>query len=350
MKGADGFMSHSFAAPYLEQVLKLYRKAKSAPTNFGAMWGLMENERAVLQVAAESLVHVISHSMDGRKRNSIAAEVGKRAEFVLWLNHPMWRGSLHLKGLRLANGRTLDMSLMRKRLIDKGFKKAALYQPLSREERLKLGTMFVEVVAQTTGLMTFEVEESSRGRKALVCRMTKTYWEFMRNWQRNLLLFRPVYMPMVVPPGDWAAHDDGGFVTLGTTCSTVPWERWPDQMKSAHECVLGSLNYLQSVAFQFNHEQVALQQQVWDLGHAIGSLPCRERLEKPNNRKCMNEGMEPTEYWNRYWRWKGDQRQNTQRTHFINSLVGYRKLKDADRFYWVWFNDSRGRNTNAAVN
>ena len=58
----------------------------------------MENERAVLQVAAESLVHVISHSMDD-KRNSIAVEVGKRAEFVLWLNHPMWRGSLHLKGL-----------------------------------------------------------------------------------------------------------------------------------------------------------------------------------------------------------------------------------------------------------
>ena len=78
-------------------MLKLYRKAKTAPTNFGAMWGLMENEKAVLQVAAESLVHVISHSMDGRKRNSIAAEVGKRAEFVLWLNHPMWKGSLHLK-------------------------------------------------------------------------------------------------------------------------------------------------------------------------------------------------------------------------------------------------------------
>ena len=50
-------------------------------------------------------------------------------------------------------------------------------------------------------------------------------------------------------------------------------------MKSAHECVLGSLNYLQSVAFQFNHEQVALQHQIWDLGHPIGSLPCRERME-----------------------------------------------------------------------
>ena len=44
MKGADGFMSHSFAAPYLEQVLKLYRKAKSAPTNFGAMG--VDGERA----------------------------------------------------------------------------------------------------------------------------------------------------------------------------------------------------------------------------------------------------------------------------------------------------------------
>ena len=75
--------------------------------------------------------------------------------------------------------------------------------------------MFVEVVSQVTGLMTFESEDVGRGRKALVCRMTKAYWDFMRNWQRNLLLFRPVYMPMVVPPGDWTAHDDGGFVTLG---------------------------------------------------------------------------------------------------------------------------------------
>ena len=160
MKGADGFMAHTFAAPYLAAVLDMYRKAKRSPTAYGAMWGLMENERGVLQVAAESLIHVLSHSMDGRKRNSIAVEVGKRAEFVLWLNHPQWRGSMHLKGLRLANGRTLDMSLIRKRLIDKGFKKAALYQPLTKQERLKLGTLFVEVVAKTTGLMTFEAEQT----------------------------------------------------------------------------------------------------------------------------------------------------------------------------------------------
>ena len=55
--------------------------------------------------------------------------------------------------------------------------------------------------------MTFEQSRRRiKQRMALVCRMTKAYWEFMRNWQRNLLLLRPVYMPMVVPPGDWTAH------------------------------------------------------------------------------------------------------------------------------------------------
>ena len=95
-------------------------------------------------------------------------------------------------------------------------------------------------------------------------------------------------------------------------------------MQDANECVLGSLNYLQSIPFKFNHEQIALQREVWDLGHEIGALPCRERMEKPMNRKLMSEGMDPTEYWNLYWKWKGDQRANTQRTHFINSLAGVR--------------------------
>ena len=91
------------------------------------------------------------------------------------------------------------------------------------------------------------------------------------------------------------------------------------------------------------HEQIRLQREVWDLGHAIGSLPCRERMEKPHNRELMASGCEPTEYWNLYWRWKADQRANTQRTHFIHSLVAYEKLKDVERFHWVWFSDNRGR-------
>ena len=64
------------------------------------------------------------------------------------------------------------MSLIRKRLIDKGFKKAAAYQPLNRHDRLKLGTLFVELVAQTTGLITISPEKvNAKGHVALVCRM-----------------------------------------------------------------------------------------------------------------------------------------------------------------------------------
>ena len=348
MKGADGFLSHASATEYLVRVLDLYDRSKKSPTAYGAMWGLMQDKRAVAQVAAETLIHVISHNLDGRKRNSIAAEIGKRAEFVLWLCHPMWRGSLHLKGLRLANGRALDMSLLKKRLIDSGFEKAKLYKPLTKTERLKLGTLFLEIASTVTGLFTFEVEAQARNRKALVCRMTSHYWEFLRNWQRNLALFRPVMVPMVIPPLPWKGIDDGGYLTLGTTSSTVPWERFPVQIKHAKPCVLGSINYLQGVAFTWNHWIFELQQEIWDLGHEIGSLPCRERMERPSDawyrQQAAEKGTQQSSaYWTAFWKFKADQRKNTRRQHFINSLVTYQRMKDFERIWFVWFSDNRGR-------
>ena len=344
IRGADGFMSHAAAGPFLQKCHALYQKSKNGPMAFGAIWALMEDDKAVMQVAAESLIYILNFNVHGAKRNTLAATVGKRAEFVLWLNHPQWKGSRHLKGLRLANGRTLDMSLIRKRLIDKGFKKAAAYQPLSKQDRLKLGTLFVELVAQTTGLLTIAPEKvNAKGHIALVCRMTPGYWEFLRNWKQNLLLLRPAYMPMLVPPSDYTTHDDGGFITHGTTCSTVPWERWDSQMRDAHPCVLGSINYLQSIPFRFNHEQIALQREVWDLGHEIGGLPCRERMEQPVDQWFKEQGLGPTAYWTAYWKWKADGRKTAQRTQFIHGLISYERLKDAEKLYWVWFQDNRGR-------
>ena len=347
-KGCDGFISHAMAEAFLRFCLAKYTEAAENPRNFGAIWALMADKRAVLQVAAECLIHVVSHEMDGRKRNSIAAELGRRAEFVLWLHHPIWRGSAHLKGLRKANGRTLDMGLMRKRLMDKGNNKAAQYKPLTKQDRLKLGTMFLELVSQSTGLMSFEVEIFQKGRKALVCRMTEKYWSFMKNWQKNLALYWPIYMPMLVPPEPWQSVSDGGYLTLSTTCSTIPWERWDDQMRGADPCVLGSINYLQSIPFRFNHEQIALQREIWNLGHAIGGLPSRDRMERPSDREFRERRKETgeqqsTAFWNAYWKYKGDQRKNTRRSHFINSMVAYDRLKEAERLFWVWFDDHRGR-------
>ena len=95
-------MAHAFAKPYLKACLEMWWKAKKNPVNYGAMWDLMADEKAVAQVFGEALIYMISNSTEGRKRNNVAASIGRRAEFVLWLNHPEWKGSQHLKGLRLA--------------------------------------------------------------------------------------------------------------------------------------------------------------------------------------------------------------------------------------------------------
>ena len=317
--GAEGFMSHAFAKPYLKACLEMWWKAKKNPVNYGAMWDLMADEKAVAQVFGEALIYMISNSTEGRKRNNVAASIGRRSEFVLWLNHPEWKGSQHLKGLRLANGRNLSMSLIKKRLIHKGFGKAAAYQPLSKKEQVGLGTLAIEIAARVTGLMRFDVEPQGHGRQALVVRMTDQYWEFMKNWKRNLMLFRPSFMPMVCPPAAWTGLSDGGYLSLATTCSTVPDEKWSGQMLDAHPCVLGSHNWQQSVAFNIDYDQCDLIRSVWDRGHGVGSLPARDPMEKPiddeyrQKAKALGQ-QQATAFWSHFWRWKADQRKNGQRT------------------------------------
>lgn len=346
--GAEGFMSHAFAKPYLKACLEMWWKAKKNPVNYGAMWDLMADEKAVAQVFGEALIYMISNSTEGRKRNNVAASIGRRAEFVLWLNHPEWKGSQHLKGLRLANGRNLSMSLIKKRLIHKGFGKAAAYQPLLKKEQVGLGTLAIEIAARVTGLMRFDVEPQGHGRQALVVRMTDQYWEFMKNWKRNLMLFRPSFMPMVYPPVAWTGLSEGGYLSLATTCSTVPDEKWAGQMRDSHPCVLGSHNWQQSVAFNIDYDQCDLIRSVWDRGHGVGSLPPRDPMEKPSDdayrqkAKALGE-QQATAYWNHYWKWKADQRKNGQRTQTVHNFVATDKLKPWEKLWFTGKKDHRGR-------
>ena len=345
---ANGLMAHSYMNQFLSACLDNWDKSTKTPGKFSAVYSLMSDKKALLHVFAEGLCHVISNDIDGRKRNLVTTELGKRSEFVLWLLHPQWKGSLHLKGLRLANGRTLEMSLIRKRLMDKGFKKAADYKPLDKDLRLALGTLILEMVAKVTGLIEFQVETIGyKKRPALICRMTDRYWDFMRQYQRNLWLYRPIFMPMVVPPQEWTGLSSGGFLSLGTTVSTIPWERWESQMKTAHPCVLGSVNHLQKQAFRLNHDGFELLRQVWDLGYEVGSLPCRERLEKPVDaeyRKRRKDGeQQSSAFWAAYWKYKADQRKNSLRTLFIHAIAAFEQLKTIEKVWFVWFFDQRFR-------
>ena len=114
--------------------------------------------------------------------------------------HPQWGKSKHLQGLKLASGSDLGMELMTKRLRDKGFKKAAEYEPLKPIERCGLGWVFIECIERTTGLIESYVATESQGRKKRRVRGTMLYWEFLSRYREMLRWLRPVKLPMIVAP------------------------------------------------------------------------------------------------------------------------------------------------------
>ena len=341
-KGAAGFLTDQFASMFLKGALKLYRQAKQGPARHGAIWQLMQDEKAVAQVSLEALHFILSNSEDGMARNRLAAAIGTRAEFVLFLSLPVWKGSRHIDALRKMNGRNLSMKTLQQRLMKEGFKAAGNYYPLRSAEKLALGTLFLEIANVLTGLLTFEVV-TRRNKSLTICKFTQAYWSFMENWRTNLLTHRPAFMPMTVPPKDWTGLADGGFLITPTAVSSVPWERWNHLTRNMHPCVLGSINTLQKVALKKNVDQVELQEQVFDEGHAVGALPSRDRLEKPSKRDYIVKELPLEQFWKDHWAWVADQALNPIRTKFIHSLLSWRKLDDYQSLHFVWHMDYRGR-------
>lgn len=333
-KGATNTLSQRLAIFYVDQVIKQWEKAREMPGRNAHIWALMPGRKAVEHVALESLCYVLGSNDGPRPFNQLAVSLGQRAEYVLFLLHPRWRRSYHLEGLRLASNCDLGMRWVVNRLRQHGGDE---YRPLSHAERAALGALFLEIMAMATKMIEINTVVVARNRKARMVSFTTLYWSFLDRWKDAAGMFRPIHMPMVSGPRPWTGFADGGYMTIRTGLSTVDWERWPELSKRAKPCVVGSVNYLQDQAFQVDHAQLSLLENVWHLGHEIGSLPTQRRAEPPSEEKGNPD------YWPQLFAFKASQRRDVDRTRMVHAFVSLRRLELADRLHWVHFMDHRGR-------
>lgn len=341
-KGAAGSLGSHLSRQYLEQVIETYRRSKHQPGRQALIWELMHDEPAVVQVALECLFWILGNLHEERSYNQVCQQLGRRAEYALWLTHPIWKDSWHLKGIRLASNGDMAMNLLIKRLKDKGFKKAAMYKQLSNVERTALGAFFVECIAQCTHLIELVVTGTGKKRCKTV-RFTDVYWGFLRRWKEHVVMFRPLHMPMVSPPLPYTEALDGGYETIRAPVSTVDPLLFERQFRKAKPGVLGALNTLQSQAYRLDHAQVDLQRSCWELGHEVGSLPKRDRMPRPVDKEYKVRQLGPEAYWKAHWEWKADQRKDPQRSRFVNALIAYERVKTFTDLYLVHHLDHRGR-------
>jgi DNA-directed RNA polymerase len=289
------------------------------------------------------LVYVLGVLHDSAYGNGLARVVGKRAEYVLWLCHSQWGNSKHLEGLKLASGSDLGMDLMTKRLRDQGFKKAASYEPLKPIQRTALGWIFIECIEHGTRLIEGYTGTEPGGRRKKRVRATPLFWEFLDNYKEIVRWLRPVKLPMMVPPKPWKGHHDGGYLTIETQFTPVPYEEFNKVMKQAKPCVMRSVNIAQAQCFFVDVEMHQLLQMIWDSGHSIGKVPSSNRLTAPKDQDYRVRGLGPTAYWKALWKYKSDARQNSTRSQIISALSLTGQFDKTGHLHFVNKQDHRGR-------
>ena len=88
-----------------------------------------------------------------------------------------------------------------------------------------------------------------------------------------------------------------------------------------------------------DHQQIELLRKCWQLDHEMGSLPSRIREEWPKH----NNKERDKAFYQQLWKVKADRRKDGARSAFISGMVSYERLKDADRIFYAWTMDARGR-------
>ena len=340
--GAASFMAYRMIGPYLSLVLDYYENGKKHAGRHGLIWNLLGDEENVKQVALEALFQLFGSSEPTHRYNWLCSNIARRAEYVLWLNHPDMKG-WHVEGLRLASSNDLGMRNVVERLRDKGFRKAASYRPLDKLERVALGAFFVEAICASTQMFQIVIDYDQGRRKFKSVQPTSLYWDFLKRWKHNLLVFRQAYTLMTVPPKPYTEYADGGYLSIETKWPKIPWERYPDFIKHAHPCVLGSINKLQAQPFNIDREQLDLIRWAWDTGHEIGAIPRFERMTDPGWHILKAKHKDTSAVWREVWRIRADRKKDGARGKTINTFVACERLKDFETVYSCWSADNRGR-------
>lgn len=151
------------------------------------------------------------------------------------------------------------------------------------EQMVDAGVFLLDLFCEASNLVTTEeIRTGARSSKAVV-RLTEGTAEWLRAQNEYNSLMRPVYMPMVVPPRDWTAQEDGGY--LDNSKARVPFimTRAKNLETGDLTDAMDAVNLIQSTPLRVNKSVFDVMRQVWNAGSKIGLVPP----------KFAEDGMKP---------------------------------------------------------
>lgn len=217
--------------------------------------------------------------------------------------------------------------------------------------RLRLGTLLLELFAQSTGLVTIELGAFKGVKSGLVVRPTESCRKWLEEAHARCELLSPLRLPMVCRPRTWKNPYNGGYLTSNLRQPLVKTRnKGYLQTLKEHDMpwVYAAVNALQDTEWAVNERIYAVVRNVWEAGTMLGGLPTRE--EDPLPAKTWGEAEEPSPAQLHAWKvdaakvYEANGKLTSKRLQVTQKLwVAEMMMERGNRFHYVYNLDWRGR-------
>jgi len=218
----------------------------------------------------------------------------------------------------------------------------------NKSDALKVGITCVELFKQSTGIIEIVTRKVSRGRAITMVLPTDDLIEWLNKSNNSSELLKPVFLPMVEAPSNWADPYLGGYNSKELHRRPLVKaisKNYHNEIEDAPmDNVYTAVNTIQQTPFRINKDVYKTMNYFWKKGLSVGNLPSMQDDPVPTKPVDIETNEEARKEWRRLAakiRFENE-KQNSKRLQLSKVLWMAHKFKD-EKIYYPQFLDFRGR-------
>jgi len=219
----------------------------------------------------------------------------------------------------------------------------------SKNDRVHLGVKLLELLAEVTGIITFQ--RAAHGRKSLwIINLSPSFHTWIQQLDCVNELKLPSFMPCVIPPKPWTSVTSGGYHTQSFIYPPKIVRRCSSEQQALLEAadltdVYAAINAIQSTAWMVEKRTLEVAEAVVERRLDIGVLPPMEMEPLPTKPIDIATNVEARTSWKHVARVIHDrnERSGSKKLLTLRQLALSREFADYEAIYFPHSLDFRGR-------
>ena len=196
-----------------------------------------------------------------------------------------------------------------------------------KKDAVSVGIVCIELLRQSTGIIEIVTRGDSRGRSRTLVRPSPELLDWLKASHEKCSLIKPLYLPMVTKPKDWAPNKQGGYLSPTLSPRGIVKAHNRNYIKEVNALdmpkVYRAINGLQKTPFVIDQDLAAVMRHFWDNGYAVGGLPSSEDKPLPSKPLDIAENAKSRKDW----------RREAARIHFDNERQQSKRLQVSKVLY-----------------